>query len=34
MPKRKVKNVNRTFNGVWIPKKYWLDENLSTYNTP
>ena len=29
MPKRKVKNVNRTFNGVWIPKKYWLDENLS-----
>ena len=29
MPKRKVKNVNRAFNGVWIPKKYWLDENLS-----
>lgn len=29
MPKRKVINVNRAFNGVWIPKKYWLDENLS-----
>lgn len=29
MPKRKVENVNRAFNGVWIPKKYWLDENLS-----
>lgn len=29
MPKRKVKNVNRAFNGVWIPKKYWLDEKLS-----
>ena len=29
MPKRKVKNISRAFNGVWIPKKYWLDENLS-----
>ena len=29
MPKRKVENANRAFNGVWIPKKYWLDENLS-----
>ena len=29
MAQRKITNTNRTFNGVWIPKKYWLDENLS-----
>ena len=29
MAQRKITNTNRAFNGVWIPKKYWLDENLS-----
>lgn len=29
MVQRKITNTNRAFNGVWIPKKYWLDENLS-----
>lgn len=29
MSKRKIKDTNRAFNGVWIPKKYWLDEDLS-----
>ena len=29
MSKRKIKDTQRAFNGVWIPKKYWLDENLS-----
>ncbi|WP_295731675.1 DnaD domain protein [uncultured Limosilactobacillus sp.] len=29
MGKRTITNDNRSFNGVWIPKKYWLDENLT-----
>lgn len=28
MTSRKVAKNNRDFKGVWIPKKYWLDENL------
>lgn len=28
MTSRKVAKSNRDFKGVWIPKKYWLDENL------
>lgn len=29
MPKRKIRNTNRAFNGIWIPAKYWLDEDLT-----
>ena len=28
MGERKITNENRSFNGVWIPAKYWLDPNL------
>lgn len=27
--KRKTSENNRKFKGVWIPAKYWLDENLT-----
>lgn len=27
--KRKTSENNRKFEGVWIPAKYWLDENLT-----
>lgn len=27
--KRKIVSESRGFKGVWIPAKYWLDENLS-----
>lgn len=29
MAKRKIVSESRGFKGVWIPSKYWLDENLS-----
>ena len=29
MAKRKIVSESRGFKGVWIPAKYWLDENLS-----
>lgn len=28
MTVRKISNQNRDFKGVWIPAKFWLDENL------
>ena len=27
--KRKTSENNRKFKGVWIPAKYWLDEDLT-----
>lgn len=29
MAERKITNENRAFKGIWIPAKYWLDENLT-----
>lgn len=29
MSERKITNESRDFKGVWIPKKYWLDKNLT-----
>lgn len=30
MSKRKIAESNRGFKGIWIPAKYWLDEDLTT----